>query len=237
MLDSLFSISDHRCLFRDGKFVINIYCAKWLPTLRAVDPDPHSFSFLDPDPGRKIFQIITEKCKEIGNSCKFIQFLKVNLHKLYCFLLLSNLLCVLQLKKLIIGLFLQIFQSWIRIRNQKNCRIRIRKKWLRIHSRPTPLCWSTLELLYSISCLSPIPRTFILALPGRKTILLLSEDITQHITFCVRVGSIKKIRLITKVHIKIIWTWLLIQVKKKIEIGAKLKKCKVASGRYYFSQR
>ena len=58
-----------------------------------MDPDPHSFSFLDPDPGRKIFQIITEKCKEIGNSCKFIQFLRVNLHKLYCFLLLSNLMC------------------------------------------------------------------------------------------------------------------------------------------------
>ena len=49
--------------------------------------DPHSFSLLDPDPGGKKIQIKTEKCKEIGNNCKFIQFLKVNLHKVHCFLL------------------------------------------------------------------------------------------------------------------------------------------------------
>ena len=34
-----------------------------------------------------------------GKNSKFIQILKVNLHKLHCFLLLSNLLCFLQLKK------------------------------------------------------------------------------------------------------------------------------------------
>ena len=61
--------------------------------IRSVDPD--SFSLLDPDPGWKIFQIKTEK-----NARKlFFQFFKVNLHKLHCFLLLSNLTCFLQLQK------------------------------------------------------------------------------------------------------------------------------------------
>ena len=58
--------------------------------------DPNSFSILDPDLGGG------KKCKEIGNNCKFIQFFKVPdiyLHKLHCFLLLSNLLCFLKLKK------------------------------------------------------------------------------------------------------------------------------------------
>ena len=31
---------------------------------------------VDPDPGGKIFQIKTEKGKEIANNCNFIQFLK-----------------------------------------------------------------------------------------------------------------------------------------------------------------
>ena len=31
---------------------------------RAVDPDPHSFSLLDPDPEWKFFQIKTEKMQE-----------------------------------------------------------------------------------------------------------------------------------------------------------------------------
>ena len=55
---------------------------------RDVDTDPHSFHFLDPDPGGKIFHIKTEKCKEIviDNNCKLIQFLKVNLHKAPLFL-------------------------------------------------------------------------------------------------------------------------------------------------------
>ena len=30
-------------------------------TFRAVDPDPHSFSLLDPDPEGKIFHMKTEK--------------------------------------------------------------------------------------------------------------------------------------------------------------------------------
>ena len=38
---------------------------------KAVDPDPHSLSLLDPDQGGKISQII-KKCEEIGNNCKFI---------------------------------------------------------------------------------------------------------------------------------------------------------------------
>ena len=37
---------------------------------------------VDPDPRGKNFQIKTEKCKEIGNSCKFNQIFKVNLNKL-----------------------------------------------------------------------------------------------------------------------------------------------------------
>ena len=32
--------------------------------------------YVDPDPGGKIFQIKTEKGKEIANNCNFIQFLK-----------------------------------------------------------------------------------------------------------------------------------------------------------------
>ena len=45
---------------------------------RAMDPDPHSFYLLDPDPdpGKNIFQIKTEKGKEIASNCNCIQFLK-----------------------------------------------------------------------------------------------------------------------------------------------------------------
>ena len=46
-----------------------------------------------------------KKCKEIANNCNFIKCLKENLHKLHCFLLLSNLLCFLQLKKTIHDFF------------------------------------------------------------------------------------------------------------------------------------
>ena len=53
----------------------------------AVDPDPHSFSLLDPDTGGKNCQIKTEKCKELVITA-FIQIFKVNLHNLHCFLLL-----------------------------------------------------------------------------------------------------------------------------------------------------
>ena len=39
---------------------------------------------------REIFSKKQKKCKEIGNNCKFVKILsKVNLHKLYCFLLMS----------------------------------------------------------------------------------------------------------------------------------------------------
>ena len=69
-------------------------------------------SAVDLDPGGKIFQ--NKKCKEILNS--------INLHKLHCFLLLSNLLCFIlpvQITTIINSswfLFLQILLSWIRIR-------------------------------------------------------------------------------------------------------------------------
>ena len=39
-----------------------------------MDPDPHSFCLLDPDPAEKNVQIKTEKYKEIGKISKFIQF-------------------------------------------------------------------------------------------------------------------------------------------------------------------
>ena len=37
---------------------------------RAVDPDPHLFSFIDPDPGAKILRKKLKKLKKIGRSCK-----------------------------------------------------------------------------------------------------------------------------------------------------------------------
>ena len=55
--------------------------------------------YANPDPGGKNIKYKQKKCKKIGNNCKFIQFFNVNLQKLHCFLLLSNLLCFLQLKK------------------------------------------------------------------------------------------------------------------------------------------
>ena len=40
---------------------------KVLPYFRAVDPNPHSFYLLDPDPGGKILK--TETGKEIAKNC------------------------------------------------------------------------------------------------------------------------------------------------------------------------
>ena len=57
-----------------------------------MDPDPPSFSLLDPDPKLK-------ECKEIGNNCNFIKICKVNFDQLHGFLLLSNLVCLYQLQK------------------------------------------------------------------------------------------------------------------------------------------
>ena len=42
---------------------------------RAVDPDPHAFYLLDPDPGGKILQIKTEKVKEITKTAILLNFL------------------------------------------------------------------------------------------------------------------------------------------------------------------
>ena len=49
--------------------------------------DLHSFYLLDPDPGRQIFQIKTEKGKEMAINGNFIQYLKYICTKLHCFLL------------------------------------------------------------------------------------------------------------------------------------------------------
>ena len=49
-----------------------VYCSD--ASKQSWDPDPHSFSLLDP--GRKVFKIKTEKCKVICNNCKFIPFFK-----------------------------------------------------------------------------------------------------------------------------------------------------------------
>ena len=57
------------------------FCIRFI---RAVDPDPHGSAFIFP-PGSGVF--------------------KVNLHKLHCFLLLSNLLGFLQLKKTVHDFF------------------------------------------------------------------------------------------------------------------------------------
>ena len=35
-----------------------------------TDPDPHGFSFLDPDPGANILRKKLKKLKKIGRSCK-----------------------------------------------------------------------------------------------------------------------------------------------------------------------
>ena len=50
-----------------------------------------------------------KKCTDIGKNCNLIQFFKVNLHKVHCFLLLSILLCFLQLQKLFIRLIVTNF--------------------------------------------------------------------------------------------------------------------------------
>ena len=53
------------------KFIISIWWLIHEVEIRAVDPDPHAFSLLDPDPAGKI-----GKCKEIGNNCNFFKLLK-----------------------------------------------------------------------------------------------------------------------------------------------------------------
>ena len=50
-----------------------------------MDPDPHSFSLLDPDSGGKNNH--NKKLKEIGNTCNFMKIVKVNLDQLHGFIL------------------------------------------------------------------------------------------------------------------------------------------------------
>ena len=60
---------------------------------RAVVPDPH---------GSRRVNLSTKhrnKGRKLLITVSVLSFFKVNLHKVHCFLLLSNLLCFLQLKK------------------------------------------------------------------------------------------------------------------------------------------
>ena len=68
--------------------------------------DPHSFSLLDPDPhsicgsGSRRVKISTENWKNARKlliTANLLSFLRVHFYKLHCFLILSNLLCFLQL--------------------------------------------------------------------------------------------------------------------------------------------
>ena len=97
----------------------------------------------------------TEKnARKLVIDCKFVQ-----IYYLHCFLLLSNLLCLLLLKKALHKVILYKFfwagsgsaffkqldpdphlSSWIRIRIQKNCWIRISKNWMWIHSPDLYFC-------------------------------------------------------------------------------------------------
>ena len=84
---------------------------------RAVDPDPHgSALILPPGSGSRREKFSNKNGKnasKLVKSASSFNFLYRNLHRLHCFLLLSN-LCLLQLKNT--GYFWQICLSWIRIR-------------------------------------------------------------------------------------------------------------------------
>ena len=74
---------------------------------RAVVPDPHSFSFLDPDSRsgsrRKKLKNNNKKCKEIDNNCSYIKFFREILiltsYRYIDFLLLNNLFLLLIFKQ------------------------------------------------------------------------------------------------------------------------------------------
>ena len=91
--------------------------------------EPHLWSIPGFGSRREIFSNKNRKnCKEIGNNFNFIQIFRVNLHKLYNFFLLNNLLRFFNKKKLFISLFFykmfkldpnpDLKSSWIRIRNK-----------------------------------------------------------------------------------------------------------------------
>ena len=67
--------------------------------IAAVDPDPlGSACIFPPRVGSRTNKYLKkDKCKKICSNCNFIQIFK--LHKLHCFLLLSNLLSFFQLQK------------------------------------------------------------------------------------------------------------------------------------------
>ena len=61
----------------------------------------------------KMFNYKQKKCKEIGNNCKLIQICKVNLHKLYCFLLrFEQSIMFFQLKNSLVNVNFFQFLSW-----------------------------------------------------------------------------------------------------------------------------
>ena len=76
-----------------------------ISNIRAVDPDPHSFSLLDPDPlthsicgsRRKKFEEKTEKVRKLVEIVLLLIFL-VNLYQLHDFF--SNIFCLFHLHKL-----------------------------------------------------------------------------------------------------------------------------------------
>ena len=90
---------------------------------RAVDPDPHSLSLLDPDLDGKNWKITTEKCKEIDHSYNFMkncQAIFFQLQKNYKFGLAGS---GSALKKP-----LDPDPHW------KNSWIQISKKWMKLHA-------------------------------------------------------------------------------------------------------
>ena len=89
---------------------------------RAVDPDPHLFSLLDPDPGNK-----QKKGKKTGRNC--ISFLLSKFGQAPLFLTVEpSFLSFSTLHEV------NLLHIMSRIRIEVNSWIRICKKWLRIHS-------------------------------------------------------------------------------------------------------
>ena len=101
--------------------------------------DPHSFSHLVPDSPSicwsesrsENWREKLKKCKEIGDNWNFTKKVEVNLDQLHCFLLLSNLFCLFNSRKLFIRLCYTNLLSWIWIG----------KKWVRIQQINYVLVW------------------------------------------------------------------------------------------------
>ena len=82
----------------------------------------------------------TEKCKEISDNCNIKKKKIVKFHKHLAFYTFEqSSLFFSTSENSSSGNFLQSFLSWIRIRIEKNCWIRICKKWMGIYS---PILWN-----------------------------------------------------------------------------------------------